>query len=98
MSDIVGKIVSFHATRIMWGNPVKGVVKRISGEWITVELLKDIEGIRNAWYKGEDKDFRLCLIDGPIIIHDAEQQPCNNCQNGCPACAGYGYINVSKEW
>lgn len=62
----IGKTVEFHASRIMKGNPVRGIVTAKDDEWMEVELLKDIEGMANVWGKGERKSFRLELIYGTI--------------------------------
>lgn len=60
------KVIEFHALRIMIGNPVKGVFISQDEEWITIRLLKDIEGMNNVWCKGEEKTFRKSLIAGTI--------------------------------
>lgn len=60
------KIIEFNASRIMKGNPVKGILISENEDWIRIKLLKDIEGIVNVWYEGEEKEFRKCLINGEI--------------------------------
>ena len=50
----------------MTGNPVTGIVKGMHGDWIEIELLKDIEGILSFFKKGEVKKFRISLISGSI--------------------------------
>lgn len=62
----IGKKVSFHATRIMVGNPVTGIVKSEDKEWIEVELDHQIAGLVNVWDKCERKQFRKDLINGLI--------------------------------
>ena len=64
--NAIGKTVEFHASRIMKGNPVRGIVKAKDDKWMEVELLKDIEGVANVWEKGERKNFRLEWIYGAI--------------------------------
>lgn len=63
-----GDVVKFRAQRIRKGNPVKGLVLRIGDEWMTIELFHAIEGMVNVWDQGEEKEFRLCLIDGEIEV------------------------------
>jgi hypothetical protein len=60
------KVIEFHASRIIKGNPVKGVFIFQDEEWLTVRLLKNIEGMANVWKKGEEKTFRKSLIYGTI--------------------------------
>lgn len=71
----VGKIIQFHAERIRKGNPVKGVLKSVSDEWIEVELLKDIHGMANSWWKGELKSFRKILIHNVVQYQSTSATP-----------------------
>lgn len=60
-----GDAIQFQASRIMFGNPVKGTFISEDDEWITVTLHHYIEGMVNSWEAGEEKQFRKTLI-GPI--------------------------------
>ena len=65
MNDIqVGMRVQFNAPRLTDGNPVKGLLTALGGEWGTVILDHQVEGISRYWEAGEAYTFRLTLING----------------------------------
>lgn len=55
LSSAIGKRVQFHATRILKGNPVRGVLVSEDEEWIEVELEHDLKGMVNVWEAGGTK-------------------------------------------
>lgn len=67
-SELIGKKVTFYASRILKGNPVKGTVVAEDETWITLRLSKTIEGMTTIWFMGEEKQFRKTLILGAIKV------------------------------
>lgn len=77
--------------------------KTSKGEFVIIELdenlINNISRIEGLNHSGKIN----CLVEhvgfienitedqAKNVVDDPEYTPCNNCQNGCPVCSGYGY-------
>ena len=60
--------VEFTGSNVRYGNPVKGIVKKITDQWIEVELLENIKLISIDFEKGETTSFQLSNINDVKIV------------------------------
>lgn len=58
----INKLIKFTGSRITKGNPVTGILLKEDKNSIFIRLTKDIEGMVNIWYEGEERSFTKDLI------------------------------------